>query len=363
MKTVPRKILLVLAALPALAAAQDFELDAPASATDPALDNVMRDLAERVVPVYQDDDSDRFLSNLAALQMVAGDPAAARVTRVTLQERLNSEANAPPAGRAVVYEIYTHARAIEATERVPFTTAYIKAFRDTFNRVDDFHAYELESWLTMPLERLEEPLQHELDALGGKSSIELGQALDLVRAWFAYEAYRSFGGLVPPLLEEDKEERYVIDEITIPVAKNATVAARLVRPTAASELGPLPTLLEFTLDRSRMDARAAAARGYASVLALARIAGDPASRPRAPFESDGDDARAVIDWIAQQPWSDGRVGMQGTGYGGFVAWSAAKRLPADDQRNHAELVLSLGLPTPRSARRQGGQRRRALAQD
>src|SRR5690606_6724934 len=52
-----------------------------------------------------------------------------------------------------------------------------------------------------------------------------------------------------------------------------------------------------------------------------------ASRPRAPFESDGEDARAVIDWIARQPWSNGSVGLQGWRYGGFVAWSAAKRPP------------------------------------
>lgn len=328
MKSRARKLLLIVAALPALAAAQDFELDAPASAADPALPDVMRDLAERIVPVYQDDDSDRFLANLAALQMVAGDPEAARATRVSLQERLASEEKAPPAGRALVYEIYTQARAIEATERVPFTTAYIQAFRDTFKSVDDLHAYELEGWLTLPVERLEEPLQRELDEVRGKKSIELDEALELVRAWFAFEAYRSFAGVVPPLLEDDKERRYVIDDVKIPVAKGATVAARVVRPRAASEPASLPTLLEFTLDRSRMDARAGAARGYASVLALARIAGDPASRPRAPFESDGDDARTVLAWIADQPWSDGRVGMQGTGYGGFVAWSAAKHAPA-----------------------------------
>ena len=101
-----------------------------------------------------------------------------------------------------------------------------------------------------------------------------------------------------------------------------------MRPRLATAAGELPTLLEFTLDRSSRDAREAAAHGYASVLALARIAGDPTFRPRAPFESDGDDARAAIDWIAKQSWSDGRVGMQGAGYGGFVAWSAAKRLPA-----------------------------------
>ena len=34
-----------------------------------------------------------------------------------------------------------------------------------------------------------------------------------------------------------------------------------------------------------------------------------------------------MDWIVQQPWTDGRVGMQGSRYGGFVAWSAAKRPP------------------------------------
>src|SRR4030095_13672108 len=92
--------------------------------------------------------------------------------------------------------------------------------------------------------------------------------------------------------------------------------------------GMLPALLEFTLDRSSRDPREAAAHGYVSVLALARIAGDPKVRPRAPFESEGNDARAAIEWIAKQPWSDGRVGMQGSGYGGFVAWSAAKRVPA-----------------------------------
>ena len=30
-----------------------------------------------------------------------------------------------------------------------------------------------------------------------------------------------------------------------------------------------------------------------------------------PYEHDGKDAAAVIDWISQQPWSDGRVAMLG----------------------------------------------------
>jgi putative CocE/NonD family hydrolase len=319
-------LMMALAARCSLAAGQDFKFEAPASASDAALADAMRDLAERIVPVYQDDDSDRFLSNLAALQMTAGDPAAAQATRETLENRLADEHRGPPAGRIVAFEIYTQARAAEATEHVPFTTAYIEAFRDRLKDIDDLHAYELEAWLSTPPERLREALERELDARRGESSLTLDQALDLVRAWFAFDAYSSFAGLVPPLLEEDKDRRYVIDETEIAVGKGESVAARVVRPRAA--VGALPSLLEFTLDRSRMDARAAAAHGYASVLALARIAGDPELRPHAPFEADGDDARAVIDWIAAQPWSDGRVGMQGAGYGGFVAWAAAKRRPA-----------------------------------
>ncbi|HEU4689294.1 MAG TPA: CocE/NonD family hydrolase, partial [Vicinamibacterales bacterium] len=44
-----------------------------------------------------------------------------------------------------------------------------------------------------------------------------------------------------------------------------------------------------------------------------------------PYEHDGADARAVIDWISRQPWSDGRVGMYGGSYNGFTQWAAVKR--------------------------------------
>jgi len=36
--------------------------------------------------------------------------------------------------------------------------------------------------------------------------------------------------------------------------------------------------------------------------------------------SDGHD---TVDWIAKQPWSDGRVGMWGESYFGFTTWAAA----------------------------------------
>ena len=353
MKIFASKLLLLIALLfalvvrPTLATAQDFRFGPPTNSTDPALPYALRDLAQRIVPVYKDNASDRYLANLAALQMVAGDPAAAHTTRLSLQKRRRSEQRAPPA-RAVVNDIYTQARAVEVTQRVPFPSAYAKAFRDTLNRLDDLDAYKLEDEFTIPTAPLQQTLQHALDQRRGKSSIALEEAIELVQAWFAFEAYRSFSSLVRPLLAEDKERRYVIEEVTIPAPKDASIAATLVRPRSATGSGTLPTLLEFSLDRSSRDAREAAAYGYVSVLALARIAGDPTFRPRAPFESEGDDAPAVIEWIAKQSWSDGRVGMQGVGYGGFVAWSAAKRRPAALKAIATSDPMAPGIDVPMS---------------
>jgi len=319
-------VVFTLGAWQMLAAAQDFGFKPPTEAGDPALPAAMRDLAERVLPVYAENDPDRYFSNLAALQMAVGDPSAARTSRATLRERLESAQSSLPPGRAIVYDIYVAARALESTGNVAFASAYTQTFNETMGGLDDLAAYEVEAWFTVPVEPLRESFQHALDRQSGQTSITLEEALELVQAWFAFEAYRGAVGLVRPLLAEDNARRYVVEELAIPVTQDATVAATLVRPRGA-DTDTLPALLEFTLDRSSRDAREAAAHGYASVLALARIAGDAASRPRAPFESDGDDARAAIEWIATQPWSDGRVGMQGTQYGGFVAWSAAKRLP------------------------------------
>ena len=319
-------LVFTLGAWPTLTAAQDFDFKPPIEAADPALPATLRDLAERVLPVYEENDPDRYFSTLAALQMAVGDPSAARTSRATLRERLQSEQSSLPPGRAIVYDIYVGARALESTENVEFASAYTQLFNETMGGLGDLAAYEVEGWFTAPTEPLREGFQHALDRQRGQSSITLEEALELVQAWFAFDAYRSTDDLVRPLLAEDNARRYVVEELAIPVAQDATVAATLVRPRGANA-DTLPALLEFTLDRSSRDAREAAAHGYASVLALARIAGDAASRPRAPFESDGDDARAVIGWLANQPWSDGRVGMQGARYGGFVAWSAAKRLP------------------------------------
>jgi len=88
----------------------------------------------------------------------------------------------------------------------------------------------------------------------------------------------------------------------------------------------LPALLEFTIYDSQNYAKESAAHGYVGVVAYTRGKHTDPKRV-VPYQYDGEDARAIVNWIAKQPWSDGRVGMYGNGYSGFAAWAAAKRLP------------------------------------
>src|SRR5690349_18221454 len=99
----------------------------------------------------------------------------------------------------------------------------------------------------------------------------------------------------------------------------------IVRPRITA--GKLPAILEFALDTEVRDPREAAAHGYVSVLAHIRGLRDKTDG-LAPFQTEGDDARAVIEWLAKQEWSNGRVGLLGTNYGGYVAWAAAKHVPS-----------------------------------
>jgi uncharacterized protein len=317
--------LLLLALLQPWAAAQNFEFHPPPSLTDPTAPAVMRDLAERMLPVYQEDDPERYLANLSALQLVAGNYTAADASRQSLRDRRRSADSGRPLARTVILDIYAHARAIEAANRVSFAQAFGQAFRDAIARLNDQDAYVIAGWLGTPVPVFQDPLQKAFDQRRAKGTIGLADALDLIQGYVSFDAYRSFSALIGALIAEDERRRYQIQEdIPIKTADGASLSAVVVRPKSASK--PLPALLEYTIYVTQNYAKEVAAHGYVGVVAYARGRGKSSGK-FVPYQHDGDDARAVINWIARQPWSDGRVGMYGGSYSGFTQWAAAKHLP------------------------------------
>ena len=76
------------------------------------------------------------------------------------------------------------------------------------------------------------------------------------------------------------------------------------------------------------------ARGYALVLQACRATcyWDPANKSEGRYElciNEVDDGAAALEWITQQPWCDGNIGMQGGSYVAYTQWTAAmSRNPA-----------------------------------
>ena len=321
-------IVLSLLLLPRLAAAQSLEFRAPASVYDSTTPAVMRDLASRIVPVYRNDNHEQYLANMSALQLVAGSFDEAYSARLDLQQLHGGTSRRPPADPAMVYDLYAHAKALQAQYRLAFAQAFDLAFWETIPIFDNLDGYRVESWLEAPPATYAQALQASFDRLRGQARISQREALGLIWQYLAFDAYRSFGSIAPGLISLDEDRRYAIqDDVVIDTPGHGKVLALLVRPRSST--GLMTTLLQYRIAPGGYDdAIEAAAYGFASVVAFTpSVRAGRHAWQVIPFEGEGDRARAVIGWIAKQPWSDAQVGMYGDGYGGFVAWATAKRLP------------------------------------
>ena len=130
------------------------------------------------------------------------------------------------------------------------------------------------------------------------------------------------------IAQASPDSSYVIArDVHVPTRDGASICALIVRRRVTERL---PALLTFTIyvdsAANLADARRSADHGYIGVVGYTRGKAC-SSGPIEPYRHDGADAAALIDWIAAQPWSDGRVGMYGGSYNGFTTWAATKYMP------------------------------------
>jgi len=344
-----RALLIILLGLllPRVAAAQGLEFHAPASVYDTSTPALMRDLASRIIPVYRNDNREQYLDNMSALQLVAGTFEPAYSARLELQQLRGGNLRRPPADRALVYDLFAHAKSLQSQYRLPFSQAFDLAFWETIPIFDNLDAYRVESWLEAPASTYAARLQASFDRLRGHTRISQSAALTLVWQYLAFDAYNSFGTIAPGLISLDDDRRYIIqDDVTIDTRGRAKVLALLVRPRSSS--GLLTTLLQYRIaPGGHEDAIEAAAYGFAGMVAFTpRVRVSRRLWRVIPFEDEGERADEVIGWIAKQSWSDAQIGMYGDGYSGFVAWAAAKRLPPELKAIATSDAMAPGIEFP-----------------
>lgn len=335
-------ILLALFALPAFAQAPDVRV--PDGLNDAGIDGAMPALAREVIAVYREDDRQRYLGNLFRLQMVAGQYAQAVESIGAIRALRNDAPGQPPL--YLQYEVYARAED-QAQHGIPFAQAWRAAFAQDFGRLDDKVALQAEFGFGGGLPRMRGELDAALAKATGKKRLPLAEAIDLVRAYQVQKAYAAFLPLFDAALKDDDARRYAIDRgAMVRVPDGVGISTLVVRPAKAA---PLPALLTFTIyandDWAWADAKKMAAYGYVGVVAYTRGKGR-STDAIVPFEYDGADAAAVIDWIARQPWNDGRVGMYGGSYSGFTQWAALKHRPKALKAIAASATTAPGIDVP-----------------
>lgn len=323
---------LICLAMPSRAGAQSFELPAGDLSDAAVQASTMPRLATEVIAAYHEADRRKFLDNLFRLQIVAGQNDAAAKSLAELRA-LNTagDASKSPKNQATnaQFEIYLTAKAREAGGSGTFAEAFAQAFRERLAETKDAPSGQIIRAVRVGLRFIQDDLNQDIGNQKGNRQISLADALKLLRHYQMAATYGSFAALVPPLVAEDDARRYIMDkDIAVKMRDGATVCALIVRPRAAT--AKLTTLLTFTIyadpEGNLAEARRTASLGYAGVIGLTRGKGCSPDPP-VPYEHDGADAAALIDWLAAQPWSDGRVGMYGGSYSGFTEWAAAKYMP------------------------------------
>ncbi|WP_300068234.1 CocE/NonD family hydrolase [uncultured Ruegeria sp.] len=126
-----------------------------------------------------------------------------------------------------------------------------------------------------------------------------------------------------------------IADLGIQLSDGCRLSARVWRPTDVDQ-SPVPAILEYLPYRKR-DGTAArdelthpwfAKRGYACIRVDMRGNGDSEGLMTDEYtQQELDDAVEVIQWLADQPWCSGSVGMMGISWGGFNALQVAAMRP------------------------------------
>lgn len=126
-----------------------------------------------------------------------------------------------------------------------------------------------------------------------------------------------------------------IEQLYICMPDGVRLAARLWLPENA-ENAPVPAILEYIPYRKR-DGTAVrdalthpwfAGQGYACIRVDMRGNGESEGLMHDEYlEQEHSDALAVIDWLCEQPWCDGNVGMMGISWGGFNSLQVAALQP------------------------------------
>lgn len=272
----------------------------------------------------QADPSARF-----RLRLVAGHYQGALEDIAAARQQRASTMGAAAASLFVQHEVWLRAQLkfAERATQIPAseTAVWDAAFTEVFSRFEDLQAFDAFGAFLGQLPGLRAQLEKALDKAKGETAPSAEAVEGLLRRYLVYRVYRDLLPRAETLMAADDRRRYQVKEdVLIPTPHGVTLSAMRMHKADGQRR---PALMFFTIyadeAQHRNTLREMAARGYAGIVVDARgkrLGPDKV----APYEHEGEDAHAAIDWISRQDWNDGRVAMTGGSYSGFAQWAAAR---------------------------------------
>ncbi|MFQ6109273.1 MAG: CocE/NonD family hydrolase [Candidatus Aminicenantales bacterium] len=130
-----------------------------------------------------------------------------------------------------------------------------------------------------------------------------------------------------PLLSKPEYEILLERNVGIPMRDGVKLATDIYRPKADGRFPVILTRTPYKKEMAELQARYYARRGY--IFAVQDCRGRFSSPGKwEPFVNEPQDGHDSIEWLASQPWSNGKVGMIGGSYVGWVQWWAARERPS-----------------------------------
>ena len=128
-----------------------------------------------------------------------------------------------------------------------------------------------------------------------------------------------------PVADPPRNDIRLQNRVPVPMRDGTMLYADVYLPLAEGRYPVLVARTPYSAE-SRPEPAYFSRRGY--VFVIQDVRGRYESEGQwDPFRHEAMDGYDTIEWAAKQPWSNGKVGMQGKSYLGMVQWQAAKETP------------------------------------
>lgn len=219
------------------------------------------------------------------------------------------------------FEVYSKAKILEREQKITFTTALEKTISEIIGKLPEDLLIKLKT------DELNKSVSYQklklLTSYIKKDSIDEESLSSLINSILDYRVLNSVNKKALQFWETKIEEKFDIEKKDIKIT-NALLTITTFRKRNQST--KLPAILYNNIyagDRDYMLGLRATIRGYVGVVVNVR---GKRNSPEAiePFEHEAEDLYDVIDWVSNQKWCNGKVGMTGGSYLGFSQWGALK---------------------------------------